>query len=300
MKSVLIIADIEGSTGCSCKSDSQLFNNGWVKACVELTHDLNAIVDALLKSGRVDKIRIKDFHRTGFNIFSDILDKNVELSQGYEAEPVTGIGDCKGFDLLYLVGLHAASGTDGFLPHTLTSKFSAVKLNDQPLSEAELFSASVAKYGLKPVFFSGCGTACQQARSALGKIKTVEVAKPLEDSAEQTRSLLAKKALEALDSPDAATYFPEGEFKVEVTMRDGDKVAETLGRIWELPYEENRVFFHCNNLQQAYDQLIKLAYLKPFYARHLKVSLRLFNLWGRLNYLWARQRARKKGLIQLS
>ena len=38
--------------------------------------------------------------------------------------------------------MHAASGTDGFLSHTLTSRIAQLEVNRRPLAEVELFAVS--------------------------------------------------------------------------------------------------------------------------------------------------------------
>lgn len=291
--SLLIIADIEGSTGCLSRSDAQLFNDGWVRACVELTNDLNAIAAKLFDSGLVKRIRVKDFHRSGFNIFADRLDARVELSQGYEAAPVIGIGDCSGFDLLFLVGLHAASGSEGFLPHTLTSRFAAIKFNDRLLTEAELFAASVAGFGLKPAFFSGEETACRQVLKVMPWLKTSSVEKPLSEPVEFLRSKMQQQAILALKADQARLFAGNEAGKIEISFREGATAAARIARLWQLEQQHEKIVFAVDNLNQAYLRLIEIAYLTPFWAKRLRPGLKLFNLWGRLAHFWAKRRRNK-------
>ena len=61
---VLIIADIEGSSGCWNHRTSSFMSREWSRACVEMTRDVDAVVRALFSSG-VEHILINDFHRTG-------------------------------------------------------------------------------------------------------------------------------------------------------------------------------------------------------------------------------------------
>jgi D-aminopeptidase len=297
MLSVLIIADIEGSTGCERPSDSKLFNDGWVKACVDLTIDINTIVGAIFATGKVGRVRVKDFHRTGFNIFADQLDKRIDLSQGYDCGPIVGIGDCAGFDLLFLTGLHAASGSKGFIPHTLTSRFSAIRFNGRLITEAELFSASVAKAGLQPVFFSGESLACQQALMVMPWLQTFAIDKPLSMPKNQLRSGMAARAVEAIESGVGQVYSGAESGQVEVFFRDGKEAAKKAGKTWGLDWKEDSVSFSVDNLNQAYRHLIEMAYLTPFWNRHLKMGLKLFNFWGRLTHVWAK---RRRKVLQLS
>ena len=131
----------------------------WSRGCVEMTRDVNAVVQALFSSG-VEHIQIKDFHRTGYNLLPEKIDGRADVIQGYRKGPVPGIGDPGGAEGIFFLGMHAASGTDGFLAHTLTSCIDRLEVNGKPLAEVELFSASLSPFGLKPLFFSGCPVAC--------------------------------------------------------------------------------------------------------------------------------------------
>ena len=293
MTAILILADIEGSTGCNRREDAQLFNDGWVCACHELSRDLNVLCRALKEAG-AERIRIKDFHRTGFNVFRAMLDPAIELDQGYVAGPAIGIGDVTGFDMLMMTGMHAASGTAGFLPHTLTSKFAGIEVNGRYLCEAELFAASVASYDIKPVFFSGCPTACAQAETAIKGLSVAVVEKPLRAEPELIRQQLAKAAVKAFnqacrDDP-LPPYLPRGPFKTRITMRDGAMAAEKLRKTWALAGENNEIAFTAKDMTELYWQLIKLAYLTPFTLRFLSTSLAIANLAGKVAHVWARKR----------
>lgn len=294
MTSILILSDIEGSTLCSCREDAQLFNDGWAQACKGLTQDLNVLCASLKKAGAT-RIRIKDFHRTGYNILKKQLIPGIELDQGYATGPATGIGDVAGFDMLMMTGMHAASGTPGFLPHTLTSNFAAVEVNGQPLCEAELFAASVAEYGLQPVFFSGDATACTQATRAIPGLAAFTVEKPLANSAAETREQLADAAVKAFQQARKSPcyprpYQPDGPFTTLVKMRDGEAKAAKQRQRWHLQGSEDRIEFTATDMQALYWQLIKLAYLTPTTCKLLGPALKVANFAGKIALLWAGRR----------
>jgi len=296
MASVLILADIEGSTGCGCIEDSRLFNDGWVKACVEMSKDI-ACISILLRSCGATRIRVKDFHRTGFNLFKELLPDFVELDQGYCASPVPGIGDVSGFDLLMMTGMHAASGTDGFIPHTLTSRFAEILVNGKLLSECELFASSVAAAGLRPVFFSGDQTACDQAADVIKGISNFAVNKPLQNSEDQTRMELARAAAASLSNESVDIFQPDGPFSVKVRMRDGAPAAIKLRKSRAFSGNDDYLEFTSDNMSDLYWQLIRIAYLTAISECFLPQSLWLANLWGHFSLLWAKKRARKLRLI---
>jgi D-amino peptidase len=77
-KRILIIADIEGSSGCWDYLASSFVTREWSRACVAMTRDVNTVVAALFDSG-VKHIRVKDFHRTGFNLLPELMDPRAEI-----------------------------------------------------------------------------------------------------------------------------------------------------------------------------------------------------------------------------
>ncbi len=296
MSSVLIIADIEGSIGCRCREDASLFNSGWVRACVGLSLDLAAICNELKKAG-AGRIRIKDFHRTGCNIFSELLPGGVELDQGYSAGPVIGIGEVDGFDMAMFVGMHAASGPAGFLPHTLTSRFALLTADGAPLCEAQLFASSLASSGLAAAFFSGCDQACSQAKLAMPWLQTFSINKPLTDDVTRLRGELAKKAAAATKGKNLEIYNPGGPFRVVAKMRDGEKAAKKLRQRWKIGGSGDKLEFVSPDMNDLYWKLLKIAYLGPMSYRFLRPSLALANFFGSLSLAWARRQARKNGWI---
>lgn len=297
MSSVYIISDIEGSSLCGSKGASQLFKAERYGACKGLTQDINAICSALFAAG-VGRIRVKDFHRTGYNILPRFLDKRVELDQGYYAGPIVGIGAAEGFDYLMMVGLHAASGTDGFLAHTLTSQFARLEVNGRVLTEAELFCSSVFGVGMVPIYFTGCSKACEQAQKAMPWLETFSMNKPvIEAQVLELRQGLARGAVAALTKAEEAkkrgvdgakafdgarAFAMQGPFEVLIELRDGEQRAARLREQWGLGGDGAQVRFTAETHEELYWQLIRLAYLKPWVEKNLGVCLGLMRLFGRL------------------
>ncbi|MDD9303766.1 MAG: M55 family metallopeptidase [Desulfobacter sp.] len=105
-ESILILADIEGSSGCHTREAARFMGKGWPQACLDMTLDLNAVVEALFNSG-VGRIHIQDFHRTGYNIIPRLVHDNATLSQGYRQGHVPGMGNVRHFQGLIMLGMHA-------------------------------------------------------------------------------------------------------------------------------------------------------------------------------------------------
>ena len=175
-KHVLIVADIEGSSGCWDYQASSFRTPEWARACVDMTRDVATVVDALFRAG-VDRVTIKDFHRTGYNLLSGVIDSRAEIIYGYRSGPVPGFGDPGGAEAVIFTGMHAASGSNGFLAHTLTSRIARLEVNGNLVAEVELFSSVLAQHGIRPIFFSGCPVACGQAAAVVNQIVTYPIEK---------------------------------------------------------------------------------------------------------------------------
>ena len=91
-KNILIIADIEGSSGCWSYRDSAFMTPGWRRACIGMTADVRGVVAGLFETG-VERITVADFHRTGYNLLPEHIDPRAQVISGYRIGPVPGIGD---------------------------------------------------------------------------------------------------------------------------------------------------------------------------------------------------------------
>jgi D-amino peptidase len=168
-------------------------------------------------------------------LIAENLDPRIELISGYKQGPVPGFGQVpKVFSVLFL-GMHAASGTNGFLAHTLTSRISRLIINGKIWSELELFSASLGPYGIRPVFFSGCPEACRQAKNAIAGINVFPIDKSghrHKFDAEKWRESLCRNAVDAIQNTHTGPFLPQKPFNAIVRFRDGKKVADQISKRW--------------------------------------------------------------------
>lgn len=289
---ILIIADIEGSSGCWSYQGSSFLTREWAQACLEMTYDVNVVVQALFNAG-VERVTIKDFHRTGYNLMAEFIDNRARLISGYRNGSVPGIGDPIETDAVMFLGMHAASGTGGFLAHTLTSRIASLEVNGKPMAEIELFASALAPHNIRPMFFSGCPVACSQALDAIENIHTypIDKSKGAENFDTETwRKGLAEAAVEALKNRESKPYRKSGPFEAVVRMRDGEAAAEKISQRWGYKREGAAIFFNAGDLQTLYLQLIRLCYLNPFILKILPLALFLSNLKGRIGLAWVRRR----------
>ena len=293
-KNVLIVADIEGSSGCWDSRASAFMTPAWARACMAMTRDVSAVVNALLESGVVH-IRVKDFHRTGYNLLPEMINTKSEIVHGYRRGPVPGLGDPGHAQAIIFMGMHAASGTDGFLAHTLTSRIAQLEVNGKPLAEIELFASSLAPFGMRPIFFSGCPVACDQAGAVIRNITCYPIDKRSGFDgfdAETWRSGLVKAVVDSLANDQTTPYLPEGQFQALVNMRDGEAAARKIARRWKFERNGSQILIKAATIQELYMDLIRLCYLTPLVEKTLPFSIHLYNLWGRIGLAWVRRRIR--------
>jgi D-aminopeptidase len=291
----LIIADLEGSSGCWSHQAAAFLTDEWCRACLEMSRDVSEVVTALFDTG-VKTIAIKDFHRTGYNIFPELIDSRATLISGYRRGPIPGIGNPTDARAVMFLGMHAASGSDGFLAHTLTSRIARLEVNQRLLAEVELFAASLAPWKVRPIFFSGCPVACEQAAAAIENIACFPIDKStgIENfDAARWRSALAQAAVYSLLNDKTQPYGPVGPFDARVTLRDGADEAARLARRWKFEQVGAQIRVRSPRIQQLYMQLIRLCYLTPAIEKALPLALRAFNLKGRIGLWRARQRLRR-------
>jgi D-amino peptidase len=296
MDSVLIIADIEGSSGCWSYRASAFKTNEWVEACAEMTRDVAEVVRALFDNG-VHRVSVKDFHRTGFNLLPEMIDSRAQVVQGYKVGPVPGIGDPGSAEAVLFLGMHAASGSSGFMAHTLTSRIQRLETNGEPLPEVYLFAGSVAPYGVRPIFFSGCPVACDQARATIPGLHTYSIDKSVgrqEFAAEPWRQGLARAAASALHDAQTVPFDPPGPFHTKVTLRAGEPAAQKLAARWGFHRQGADIILHHTRLDDLYLDLIRICYLTPMAERVLPLAVAASNLRGRAGLAWLRHQINKR------
>ncbi len=288
---ILVLADIEGSSGCGSYQASSFLTRPWARACAAMSLDVDAVVKALFDAG-IDRVTVRDFHRTGYNLLPEMIDSRARIDCGYRKGPVPGLGSPGGADAAMMIGMHAAAGTRGFLPHTLTSRLASLVVNGRPLAEVELFAASLAPFGIPAVFFSGCTAACAQARQRITGIRTLAIDKripPEALDASRWRNDLARAAVQSLSKIAVAPYCPDGPFHADITIRDGAAAAAKMADPWGFKRTGATVRIDADDIHDLYTRLIRLCYLPPLAEKTLPYSLGLYNLVGRLGRLWVRR-----------
>ena len=168
-------------------------------------------------------------------------------------------------------------------------------MNAKPLAEVELFSASLSPFGLKPLFFTGCPVACEQASAAIENIAVYPIDKAVSRQRFDValwRSGLAKAAAAAIENDITVPYRPQGPFRVLVKMRDGEMAARKIAHRWKLDCRQDEILINTSDMQELFIQLIRICYFTPLVEKMLPLSLAAYNLWGRFGLAWMRRQIR--------
>lgn len=255
-----------------------------------MTKDVDAVVRSLFNAG-AQSVTVKDFHRTGYNLFTEMIDPRARIVSGYRNGPVPGIGDPAGHDTAMFIGMHAPSGSGGFLAHTMTHRITSVRANGTPVSELELFAGSLAPFGIRPVFFSGCPVACDHAVNAVPGMNICPIDKSSSSfNTKLWRKHFADSAGEALNNTTTFPYNPEGPFEIEISFRGGIEEALSTARKWKLTHEADHVIFPVSGISELFNRLIDIAYFTPVTRAVAPFALPLYNMYGRAGIRWARKK----------
>ena len=266
-KVAYVVADLEGSTGAWTKAHTLLGTPEWQGARLELTRDINVVVEALFEMG-VKGVVVKDFHRTGYNVIPRHLDRRVKLVSGYYAGPAVGYGKLYGADFALLVGLHASGGDEfGFLPHTLTSRIAEILVNGKRVCEAELFATVLSAFQVPVCFFSGCPAACREVVQKMDWVVTYPIAKEPEIYGDekrrqsyivQKRKGLREKIKEVSNPKSMPLFVMKPPFECQVIFREE---AEARRRNpWGFPQDGKIIRFRTERFSELYQNLLKIAY----------------------------------------
>ena len=300
-KNILIIADIEGSTGCADYAASSFNTPEWYNACIDMSLDINAVVSRLFSEG-AEEICIKDFHRTGYNLLPELIDKRARVIHGYMEGPVPGIGNVYDSEAAMFIGMHASSGSKGFLAHTLTSRYGRIMSEGRRVTELQLFASSLFRYKIKPLFFSGCPVACSEAEEDIQCINVFPVVKDNSGFIDKDicRRGLADAAADSLRNDSTSPYIMHPPYNIDLKMRDGQKAAEKTARRWRVGQRDGIISLAAENFDDLYRQLISITYLTPMLEKITPAALALFNLYGKtgLSIVRRKKRAEIKKLVK--
>ena len=224
---VYISADIEGITGVTHMDETLKNKPDYAEFQEQMTAEVLAACKGALKAG-AKEIYVNDAHDSARNIIAAKLPEQVKLIREWSQHPFLMMQELDdSFDAVIMIGYHSAAASQTSpLAHTLTDKFSSIKINAKPASEFLINTYTAGLVGVPVVFVSGDKGICDEALAFNERIWTVSVQEGIGSSTISIHPIVAIKKIEegveAALSKDLSRLkikLPVG-FKVKIEFRD--------------------------------------------------------------------------------
>jgi D-amino peptidase len=173
---VFISVDMEGVAGVATLDQIIRGGTGYPRAQELMTAEANAAIRGAFDGGATEVV-VNDSHGTMDNLIHDRLDPRARIIFGAPRASCMVQGITRDDALAVFVGYHAAAGSDGVLSHTFSSNFTELRVNGQPVSEAEVNGLYAAWYGVPVGVVTGDDRICEASRKVFPGVTAVEVKK---------------------------------------------------------------------------------------------------------------------------
>lgn len=152
---VYISADIEGITGTTVWSETELNAPDYQYFSLQMTKEVEAAIEGAIAGGATE-ILIKDAHDSARNIHIADLPVNCKIIRGWTYDPMCMVaGLDQSFDRAIFIGYHSKGGSErNPLAHTLCT-YADVKINGEYASEFLINTYAAALHGVPVAFVSG-------------------------------------------------------------------------------------------------------------------------------------------------
>ena len=224
---VYISADIEGVTGVTHWNETLKDKPDYKEFQEQMTAEVLAACNGALKAG-AKEIYVKDAHDSARNLIAAKLPEEVKLIREWSLHPFCMMQELDdSFDAAIMIGYHSAAATQTSpMAHTLTDKFSSIKINARPASEFLINTYTAGLVGVPVVFVSGDKGVCDEALAFNERIWTVSVQEGIGASTVSIHPHVATKKIEegveaalSKDLSRLKVKLPPG-FKVKIEFRD--------------------------------------------------------------------------------
>jgi D-aminopeptidase len=251
----LIMADLEGASCVFFQEQCSVRTKAWKQAKEYLTSNLNAVIRGIYHADPHADIIVRDLHNQGYNVSLKELDTRVKYIGGPYHKPIIWFGNLSGFDLAFMVGIHARSGSTGFTPHTQFLEFSEVIINSKPICETEFTASLISEVISTPYpigFVSGENIAIEQVKESICRLK-------------DENRLLFQGAKMAIENRHKFQLF---RFKlpldVQISFLDPD-LALKISKRWQLKLlNEATITFTSQSTIDYLKKIITVMYLTPY------------------------------------
>src|SRR3954447_1756296 len=165
---------MEGVAGVATFDQIIRGGRGYTRAPTLMTAEANAAIRAAFAAG-ADEVLVNDSHGTMDNLLHDRLDARARVVFGAPRPSCMVQGISPGDAIAVFVGYHAAAGAPGVLAHTFSSNFTELRVNGQPMTEAEVNGLYAASLGVPVGVVTGDDQICSVAHKVFPGVTTVEV-----------------------------------------------------------------------------------------------------------------------------
>ncbi|MGD2196673.1 M55 family metallopeptidase [Lysinibacillus fusiformis] len=152
---VYISADIEGITGTTTWSETELNAPDYQFFQKQMTREVEAAIEGAIAGGATE-ILLKDAHDSARNLDISNLPINCKVIRGWTYDPMCMVaGLDQSFDRAIFIGYHCKGGSErNPLAHTLCT-YADVKINGEYASEFLINTYAAALHGVPVSFVSG-------------------------------------------------------------------------------------------------------------------------------------------------
>ncbi|MGC0421017.1 M55 family metallopeptidase [Embleya sp. AB8] len=171
---VYISIDMEGVAGIATIDQIVRGGGGYTRAQEMMTGEANAAIEGAFAAG-ADNVLINDSHGTMDNLIARDLDRRARVIQGSPKAQCMAHGLGDNHSVALFIGYHAAAGAPGVLAHTFSSDFASVRLNNRPVTEAEVNALLAAQHGVPVGLVTGDNEVCAATAQAFPGVITVPV-----------------------------------------------------------------------------------------------------------------------------
>src|SRR3954464_9641500 len=173
---VFISVDMEGVAGIATLDQIIRGGTGYPRAQELMTQEANAAIRGAFEGGATD-VLVNDSHGTMDNLVHEQLDPRARVVFGAPRPACMVQGITRDDDIAVFVGYHAMAGAAGVLSHPFPSNFTELRVNGQPMSEAEVNALYAASYDVPVGVVTGDDQICAVAGKAFPGVSAVEVKK---------------------------------------------------------------------------------------------------------------------------
>ncbi len=236
---VYISIDMEGVAGIATREQCRRGSSDYEIGRELMTREANAAIAGAFDGGAA-RVVCNDAHADMANLLPSELDPRAEVILGspkVEYSMMEGVAD--DFGAALFVGYHAGAGEPAaVLAHTYSgASFYQVRLNDAPVTEAELNALVAGAHGVPVALVTGDDRICAIVRDRLPGVRTAAVKRSHSFTVgasmhpERAREDIRRASAEAVNgAKELAPTTAPGPFTIEVDLTDMRR-AELCGLV---------------------------------------------------------------------